>query len=249
MNRDFLVVYTNLRDKPNYRRMSPAGRGCLLHVWMLGSDLGPDRAEGCWPNRDELLDVLELDGFLASHLDELFRYHWLVEEDGAVVVRDWDKYQYAAHASIRRMYETQRKRAWRKTRGDGSPSLDSPSPIEKEIEIEIGVPKRPGHVPDRSGTASTATNGTSPDPWSGFDHRWDGLKASLVPRGWKLPPSGTIDDAKSQRGMWFRWLDASPNTVLEIVADAPADAVATNWSFYQLTAYVKAQLAKRQVAA
>lgn len=95
----------------------------------------------------------------------------------------------------------------------------------------------------------TGTNGKSPDPWQGFDPRWDGLRAALIPRGWKLPPTGTVDDAKSQRGMWFRWLDSHPNTVLEIVADAPAEATSRDWSFYQLTAYVRAALNSGQAVA
>jgi hypothetical protein len=155
MSRDWLAVYPSLRDKPNYRRMTPAGRGCLLHVWMLGSSLGPDRAEATWPNREELLDVLELDGFLASHLDELFRYHWLVEEDGAVVIRDWDKYQWAASQAIARAFEAERLRKWRKHRSaekEGSQTLQ-----EKETTRHYITDVRTRT--DAVRTLSTGTNG------------------------------------------------------------------------------------------
>lgn len=126
MSRDWLAIYGAMLGKPKYRRLSIPGRAALFHVWLLAGRQDP---EATWTNRDELADVLDLDGFPPDVLEELVARRWLdVDPAGRVLVHDWDEHQLAATKAIGRAYEADRLRAWRRRKsGDGDGFL-SPDP-------------------------------------------------------------------------------------------------------------------------
>jgi hypothetical protein len=143
MSREWLAVYTAMVTKPKYRRLSPIGRGALLHVLILAGFQTP---EATW-NPDELREALILDGFPDGALNELLGLGWLEHEDGALVIHDWDQHQWAATLAARRTWEAARKREWRHRKA--SPSPAPLTPTEKNITTQH---KGPGHVPDMSQT-------------------------------------------------------------------------------------------------
>jgi hypothetical protein len=113
MSRDWFAGYVNMVRLPKYRHLSRAGRGALLHVWLLASMQAP---EACWQSLAALSEMFVLDGFETSDLDELIALHWVdVEEDGAVVVHDWDEWQIAASRAIKNDWEARRLRQWRRS--------------------------------------------------------------------------------------------------------------------------------------
>lgn len=147
MSRTYAVVFMNILTRPKYRKLSPAGRGALLHLWALAGTQDP---EATWDSRDEILDAFELDGFDASHVDELIALRWLdIEPDGTLTVHDWDQWEMAASADIRRKYEASRKRVWRRTQ---NPLLSALSTQESREDKRRLDKRSPGHVRDVSGT-------------------------------------------------------------------------------------------------
>lgn len=92
MSREWMAIYSAMATKPRYRRLTPIGRGVLLQVFLLAGFQSP---EATWDDREELREALTLEGFPAASLDELVGLGWLVEDDGALVIRDWDKHQRA----------------------------------------------------------------------------------------------------------------------------------------------------------
>jgi hypothetical protein len=118
MSREWLAVYAGILNKPKYRRLSPAGRGALLHLWTLASTQSP---EATWDSRDELLDAFELEGFEAGSVDELIALRWLdIEPDGSFAVHDWDEWQMGASRAIRNAWEAKRLKTWRRAKTDAS---------------------------------------------------------------------------------------------------------------------------------
>ena len=124
MSREWSAVYAAMLTKPRYRRLSPVGRGGLLHVILLAGFQDP---EATWTDPDELRDAFRLDGFADGVIDELIGLGWLVaEDDGALVIRDWDKHQLAASAAIGRAYEARTKKEWRRKKRTPSPTPLTP---------------------------------------------------------------------------------------------------------------------------
>jgi len=167
MTRQWLALYTAMLTKPRYRRLSPMGRGGLLHVLVLAGYQSP---EATWDDPAEFRDALRLEGFPDGVADELIGLGWLEEEQGALVLRDWDKHQVAASESIRREWEARRKREWRRKARLSAQREEKKKQEEKRREDIRGEETRPGHVPDVSGTpprpeaTTTATNGHGPCP-------------------------------------------------------------------------------------
>ena len=148
----WFAVYCVIVAKPKYRRLSPSGKGALLQMWALAAMQTPEAA---WRSRGELLDALELDGFTDEDLESLIRLGWLdIEPDGTALVHDWDQWQIAASDAARRLWEASRKRSWRRQRRASSAPPPAPSSPQLLItgEDKTGVPIRPVHVPDVSGT-------------------------------------------------------------------------------------------------
>ena len=115
MSRDWLAVYVHAQDKAKFRRLSPRGRGALLTVWLLA---GTESPEAQWRSRDELEELLILEGFDCDDLAELVDERWLdIEPDGTVLVHDWDEHQLAATKAIGQAFEAARKREWRRHAG------------------------------------------------------------------------------------------------------------------------------------
>jgi hypothetical protein len=111
MRREWFSGHTGMVLRPKYRRLSPAGKGALLHLWNLASYQSP---EATWNSRDELLDAFELEGFDAGNVDELIALHWLdIEQDGTLAVHDWDQWQMAASVDIRNAWQAAYMREWR----------------------------------------------------------------------------------------------------------------------------------------
>jgi hypothetical protein len=150
MSREYFCGFTAILNKPKYRRLSPAGRGALLHLWALAGAQDP---EATWNSRDDLLDAFELEGFEAGSVDELIALRWIdIEPDGTLAVHDWDDWQLAASLAIQRSWEASRKRKWRRRK---SPPLP-PAPLSPEKirgEERRTVPDTSGHVPDTSRTS------------------------------------------------------------------------------------------------
>lgn len=176
MSRDWAAIYTAMLGKPKYRRLSLTARAALFHVWLLA---GAQEPEATWPRREELADVLELDGFPPEALEELVARRWIdVDTDGRLVVHDWDEWQLAASESSRRAYERDRKQDWRRKRGRETDLLaDPPSPeplstVQKQDttgtrqdrteHVSPNVPDMsgttPGHHPDTERLSRTTTD-------------------------------------------------------------------------------------------
>ena len=153
MTREWSAVYAAMLTKPRYRRLSPMGRGGLLHVILLAGFQSP---EATWTEPDELRDALRLDGFADGVADELIGLDWLVvEDDGALVIRDWDKHQLAASAAIGRAWEARSKREWRRKR---TPSPTPPTPTEQDKTKQDRNQDTSSNVPTLTPTDLNSTN-------------------------------------------------------------------------------------------
>ena len=149
MSRAWLAVYVGLLSRPKYRRLSIPARAALFHIWLLAGGQTP---EATW-SRDELADVLDLDGYPASVIDELLERRWLdVDDDDRLLVHDWDEHQLAASKAAQVDYERDRKADWRRRRqvhGTADPPPAPPPGTQQDITEQ---PSR--SVPDTSGTRS-----------------------------------------------------------------------------------------------
>jgi hypothetical protein len=146
MTREWLTLFPAMLAKVKYRRLSPIGRGALLHVLILAAFQTP---EATWDDPDELRESLMLEGFPEGAFDELMALGWLELEDGAVIVHDWDAHQIAATLEVKRTWEAKRKREWRrKKKGTPSPEPLTPKKTSQPQPQDIG----PGPVPDMSRT-------------------------------------------------------------------------------------------------
>jgi hypothetical protein len=172
MSRDWCAIYSAMLGKPKYRRLSVPARAALFHVWLLSGGQTP---EATWTNRDELAEVLELDGFPPDVLEELVTRHWLdVDPAGRLLVHDWDDHQLAATVAARQAYERDRKQDWRRRhRVDDAPLPPDPSlPVpditlqgtqqDRTVQESRPVPERPGHVRDTHDPKAGRTNGRDP---------------------------------------------------------------------------------------
>lgn len=149
MSREWLAVYTAMVTKPKYRRLSPMGRGGLLHVLILAAYQTP---EATWDDSDELRESLILEGFPPRVYDELVGLGWLERlPDGAMAVHDWDAHQLAATREAQRAWERRRKQEWRRTKKSPAPA-PSPAPLTPTGHDTTTHHNSPGHVPDMSGT-------------------------------------------------------------------------------------------------
>lgn len=146
MTREWLAIYTAMVTKPKYRRLSPIGRGALLHTFILAGFQSP---EATWSDPDELRESLMLDGFPEGAMDELIGLGWLEQDDGALVIHDWDQHQWAATITARRTWEAARKKEWRHRK-----AAPSPAPLTPTEQHNTTQHKGPGHVPDMSHTPS-----------------------------------------------------------------------------------------------
>ena len=160
MSRDWAAIYTAMLVKPKYRRLSLPARAGLFHTWLMA---GSQHPEATWRNRDELAEMLELDGFPPDVLEELLARRWLDTDDaGRVVIHNWDQWQLAASDASRRVYERDRKQEWRRKRRHDAEEADplSPAPLSPVQEQDSTgtqqdrteqesptVPDAPGHVP------------------------------------------------------------------------------------------------------
>lgn len=145
MSRDWLAVYAAMLHKPKYRRLSPAAKGALLHVLMLATTTTP---EATWTSRDELAELLVLDGFDAAVLDELATRGWLEDlPGGAVGLHGWDEWQLASTNAIGHAYEASRLRDWRRKKKASDPLPRTPSPVQDNTSHNKGSYK---YVPERT---------------------------------------------------------------------------------------------------
>jgi hypothetical protein len=141
--------------KAKYRRLSPVGRGALLHTLILAGFQNPEAA---WPDPEELRDALRLEGFPDGAYDELVALHWIEYEDGAAVLHDWDQHQLAATREAQREWERARKRKWRRSK------KVSPNPPSKKQDITPPPQHNsPGHGMDMSGTGNGDGGGRQND--------------------------------------------------------------------------------------
>jgi hypothetical protein len=154
MTRDWLAIYTAIYAKAKYKRLSPIGRGALLHTFVLAAFQVP---EATWADSDELRESLVLDGFPGSCLDELIGLGWLETDGEALVIHDWDAHQFAAGRVAQREWEAARKREWRRHAKGVSPEPSSPKPDltrqpqPQDMTVSPNVRDSPGHVRDTEG--------------------------------------------------------------------------------------------------
>jgi hypothetical protein len=178
MSREWLALYCGILNKPKYRRLSPAGRGALLHLWALA---GAQNPEATWDSRAELLDAFELEGFEAGNVDELIALRWLdLELDGTLTVHDWDVHQLAASKAIQTAYEAARKRTWRRTKI--APLPPTPSNPDTTGHDTTGQYIGPGHVPDKSRTGAVFPKDYDPPAKDADDHAAEAYLATICRR-------------------------------------------------------------------
>lgn len=152
MSREWSAVYSAMLTRPKFRRLSPIGRGALLQVFLLAGFQTP---EATWDDPDGLREALELDGFPRGALDELIALGWLDQEDGALVIHDWDDHQQAATVEVRRTWEAARKREWRRKKKP-PPSPAPLTPTEQDITPQ---PQDNGRDMSRAVPDMSRTNG------------------------------------------------------------------------------------------
>ena len=224
MSRDWLAVYTGILGRPKYRRLSIPARAALFHVWLLAGAQAP---EATWANREELADVLELDGYPADVIDELLLRRWLDEDPGGrILVHDWDHWQLAAAQAIQRAYEADRKGKWRRARTEAAPLSPAPLSRQKQDITSHDITESPGHVRDIDGK-EPSFDGEWAEPWRPFLKAW-------TDRGYRYPPS------ENQREKLWPIVDASPNDAAVWLLSAPVGAKpfdADNHVFKRWTAH------------
>lgn len=155
MSRDWLAVYTSVLGMPRYRRLSVPARAALFHIWMLAGGQSP---EATWRTAADLGEHLELDGFPDDVLDELQTRGWLeFDDDKRILVHDWDDHQLAATNAVRRAYERDRKRDWRRAKEHNplpptppSPDITATQQGAPQRQHNTGVPECPGPVRDKA---------------------------------------------------------------------------------------------------
>lgn len=146
MSREWAAVPVRWLTTASYRRLTPIGRGALLHALLLAGQTNP---EATWRDRAHLDELMDLEGYGPETTDELLRLGWLAEaEDGTVIVPSWDEIQWPVSKAILRAYEAARKREWR-NRGkvDGSlsdNSLSEQNKVNNTNKNTTGVPASPG---------------------------------------------------------------------------------------------------------
>jgi hypothetical protein len=219
MAREWFAVHASMLGKARYKRLSAAGRGGLMHTLILAAYQAP---EATWPDPDDLRHSLAADGFPEGVYQELVDLGWLVIDDGAVIVGDWDRDQYATSAAIRRDWEASRKREWRlnKKKNDAPPngSLHPPLPTETVTGNSDSY-----SVPDMSRTKTPEellakyANDFHGGEWKVFLLEW-------FARGFRLPPSGSMDDDKSQRAIVYEIVRDFPTIAPRWCATAPPGA-------------------------
>jgi hypothetical protein len=152
--RDWFAVYCRLPRTPKFARLNDAAKLTLLYTWALAGDETP---EATWPSLDALAAILALYGRSRESLDSLVSAGWLEVDDSRVMVHDWDAHQLAATTEARRVYEADRKAEWRRRNAPPTP------PFDRTSQDKTGVPKRPGHVRDMSGTPPRQNGGPPPE--------------------------------------------------------------------------------------
>lgn len=162
MSRAWHAVYAATLGKPKYRRLTVGGKAALAHVWMLAGAQSP---EATW-RRDELTEILELDGFDAAVVDELVKLRWLdVAEDGQIEVHDWVDHQLAASGEVRATYERERKQLWRRSKsGDKSGTRPGQRNPPAPPTTETVHNRAPGHVPDSDDEGASPAGAPPPHP-------------------------------------------------------------------------------------
>lgn len=213
MARDWIVVHLSILRSPKYRRLTPAGRGALLHVLVLAATTRP---EATWPSRAALADYLEVDGFDPDVLDELVRHGWVEEANGCIVVHDWDQHQYAVNDAVRREYEAHRKRDWRKRKR------------EREVEVEVEEEEVDRKSPELSGTSPGLHSLTSFK-----DGRWQPFLREWVRRIGR-PPTGDEDEQGTQRAILWPMVENFPSKSVDWIRSAPRGL-----NSYDLVGYLK----------
>lgn len=165
VSRDWIAAYASTLRKPKYRRLSIPAKAGLFHIWLLA---GGQEPEATWPNRTELEEMLVLDGWgdatdrqvfgsAQGVVDDLLASGWLdLDDEGRVLVHDWDQWQLAATGAARRAFERDRKRDWRrrKEEAEARPGLPPAPPstditATQHVQHNTDVPKRPGRVRDK----------------------------------------------------------------------------------------------------
>lgn len=187
MTRNYLAVHAAMTRRAKFRRLSIPARAALFTVW---SDALTRTPEAIWPNRAELTDALEVDGYGPDVLAELVAAGWVDElPDGRPAVHDWDEWQRAYDQQMTRAYEAARKRDWR----NRDPRAVQPSPpapplpregegIEGKVMVSPNVPLRPGHVRDTESRSIGKRTTPKEDPRSLADIL-AGLAPALTPKG------------------------------------------------------------------
>ena len=159
MSRDWLAVYVGILHRAKYRKLSLESRAGLLHVWCHA---GTQTTEATWPDRRALQELLELDGYPPSVVDELIERTWLdVDEGGRILVHDWDQWQQAATKAAQDAYEADRKRDWRRrvrqrdqqpksVGGDPLPPAPPSPDIKGSTQLDEKTTQESREVPDKS---------------------------------------------------------------------------------------------------
>jgi hypothetical protein len=212
MSRDWFAVKATNLTNAKYRRLSPAAKGALTHVSMLGC---LQEIEATWPDPDELRATLEMDGFAPTVYDELVQHGWIAEDDGGVVIVDWDAVQYAAGKEAQRRWEARRKRQWRNDPKRKQPDPSQPghtrSPDDVNAESE---PPSPAPLPrdtTRLNTDMTVHNSVpaSPDMSGNVrDGERDEEKHDVIEEEGSIPEARIVHRVGQYVGVdWFRWKD------------------------------------------
>jgi hypothetical protein len=157
--RQWAALYSGMLRHPKYRRLSAPGRAGLLHLLLLAGTVSP---EATW-RIDELVEILELDGFseggalsVSAHdvLDELERLGWLDRDDPeTLTIHNWDKWQFACSREVAAAWEASRKREWRLKTKANEATARAQDNKGQDNKRHNTSPGSPGSVRDVSGTS------------------------------------------------------------------------------------------------
>lgn len=181
VSRQWAAVHSPWLTKPAYRRLSPAGRGALLHVLLQAGMTTP---EATWRDPAELAELMEYDGFAPDALAELIATGWLASTEDGLIVPSWDEMQWPASEAIRKRYEASRKADWRRRREPSAPLSYNSLPVEK---MKSKDRKESRFVPDSPGPNVVNLNGGENPSSNGRGAPVDGLALGCATCGLPVP--------------------------------------------------------------
>lgn len=233
MSRDWAKVHASLSSHPKWIRLSPIGRGAWSTLLLAAMPL-----DGRFKDRDHVIAILERDRFdnAVAVVDELVRIRLLDIDETGVEMHDWPDHQplYRGPSDEpEAVAERKRRSRARKASHDVSRDVTSghdrgDKSREEKNYLSRGRARDDGEISEKD------------EAWAAFVRpEWRQFREAWSDRGFRLPPSGDSDDAKTQRGVLWAIARDAPESLARWVAEAPGD------STYEVVSYCASKWGER----